>query len=106
MLSEEYIDLCRTFHELTLKDGAADEFDFQHLRHGKSLSWSDLLARHRTVILSEAGSGKTEEIRQTATSLRREGISNAPFGRSGLGFLRRFNVHISCLQAGVRLGVR
>ena len=72
-MSEEYIDLCRTFHELTLKDGAADEFDFQHLRHGKSLSWSDLLARHRTVILSEAGSGKTEEIRQTATSLRREG---------------------------------
>jgi hypothetical protein len=37
------------------------------------LAWDDLVKGHRTVILSEAGSGKTEEIRQAALKLRAEG---------------------------------
>lgn len=72
-MSEEYIELGRTFHELTLKSGDSDEFDYRRLGFGKRLSWSDLLSGYRTVILSEAGAGKTEEIRHTAQTLRNEG---------------------------------
>jgi len=39
----------------------------------ESRKWSDLLKLPRVVVLSEAGSGKTEEIRHTAQRLRREG---------------------------------
>lgn len=72
-MSDDYIELRRTFHELSLKGGDSDEFDYRNLRYGKGLSWSDLLAGYRTVILSEAGAGKTEEIRYAARSLRKEG---------------------------------
>lgn len=72
-LSEHYIELGRTFHELSLKSGESDEFDFRNLRYGKGLSWADLLAGYRIVILSEAGAGKTEEIRHSAQTLRQEG---------------------------------
>ncbi len=72
-MSENYIELGRTFHELSLKGGDSDEFDYRNLRYGKGLSWRDLLAGFRTVILSEAGSGKTEEIRHSAQTLRAEG---------------------------------
>jgi len=73
-LSEDYIyiELDRTFHELSLKSQVSDEFDYHNLRFGKSLSWQDILAGYRTVILSEAGSGKTEEIRHAAQTLRKE----------------------------------
>jgi hypothetical protein len=74
-LSEEYIELGRTFHELSMKSEESDEFDFRNLRFGKGLNWSDLLAGYRTVILSEAGAGKTEEIRHSAQTLRQEGKS-------------------------------
>ncbi|TIL69590.1 hypothetical protein [Mesorhizobium sp.] len=74
-MSEGYIELGRTFHELSLKGGDSDEFDYRHLRVGKGLRWQDLLARYRTVILSEAGAGKTEEIRHSAQTLRNEGKS-------------------------------
>lgn len=72
-MSDGYIDLERTFHELSLKVGDTDEFDYRNLRFGKHLRWSDLLAEYRTVILSEAGAGKTEEIRHAAQSLRQNG---------------------------------
>jgi hypothetical protein len=74
-LSDGYIELERTFHELSLKVGDNDEFDYRNLRFGKNLRWSDLLAEYRTVILSEAGAGKTEEIRHAAQSLRQNGKS-------------------------------
>jgi hypothetical protein len=38
-----------------------------------SLEWSDILQFSRVVILSEAGAGKTEEIRHTAQRLRHKG---------------------------------
>jgi hypothetical protein len=72
-LSEDYIELGRTFHELSLKSEESDEFDFHDLHFGKGLTWQDLLAGYRTVILSEAGTGKTEEIRHAAQTLRKEG---------------------------------
>lgn len=72
-MSGDYIELGRTFYELSLKSGESDEFDFRNLLFGKGLSWQDLLAGYRTVILSEAGAGKTEEIRHTAQTLRQEG---------------------------------
>ena len=72
-MSSDFIELERTFHELTLNGGDSDEFDYRNLRYGKGLSWQDLLGGYRTVILSEAGSGKTEEIRHSAQTLRAEG---------------------------------
>ncbi len=72
-MSEDYIDLERTFHELSLKSEENDEFNFRNLLFGKRLSWTDLLAGYRTVILSEAGAGKTEEIRHSTQMLRQEG---------------------------------
>lgn len=71
-MSEDYIKLGRTFHELSLKGEESDEFDFRHLRLGEGLRWPDLLAEYRTVILSEAGAGKTAEIRHSAQTLRQE----------------------------------
>lgn len=72
-LSEDYIELDRTFHELSLKREESDEYDFRNLFFGKRLNWADLLSGYRTVILSEAGAGKTEEIRHSAQRLRKEG---------------------------------
>lgn len=71
-MSDDYIELGRTFHELSLKSQDSDEFDYHNLHFGKSLSWQDILVGYRTVILSEAGSGKTEEIRHAAQTLRKE----------------------------------
>lgn len=52
----------------------SDAFDLnQAFFTGSRLQWDDLLKGYRTVILSEAGSGKTEEIRQTAHCLRAKG---------------------------------
>lgn len=72
-MSDEFIELERTFHELSIKGGDSDEIDYRKLGIGKSLVWSDLLTEHRTIILSEAGSGKTVEIRHAAQRLRAEG---------------------------------
>lgn len=72
-LSEHYIELGRTFHELSPKSGESDEFDYRSYYSDKKLAWADLLAGYRVIILSEAGSGKTEEIRHSAQLLRRNG---------------------------------
>lgn len=39
------------------------------------LRWPDLLSEYRVILLSEAGSGKTEEIRNVARRLRQDGKS-------------------------------
>ena len=67
-----FVELGRTFHEVT-NEAPNDEADVRQFVGGKSVSWADLLQEHRAVILSEAGAGKTEEIRQAATRLRSEG---------------------------------
>ena len=72
--SNDFVQLDRTFHELATHARESDSFDLnQTFVTGPSLSWQDLLKGFRTVVLSEAGTGKTEEIRQTARDLRAAG---------------------------------
>lgn len=61
-----FIDLHRTFSilEKNLKSEEATLFP-----SGVSLNWADLNQLHRVVVLSEAGSGKTEEISNTTKKL-------------------------------------
>lgn len=73
MLDSMFIELGRTFHQLS-ESIESDRSVAQLLfTSGKCLSWSDLIQEHRVVILSEAGSGKTEEIRNVARRLRSDG---------------------------------
>jgi|CXWL01.1.fsa_nt_gi hypothetical protein len=72
--ANDFVQLGRTFHELDKHARESDPFDLnQAFVTGPRLSWEDLLKGFRTVILSEAGTGKTEEIRQTAKRLRAAG---------------------------------
>ena len=73
MLTGMFIELCRTFHELSESSESDRSDDRLLFAGGKDLGWSDLLKEHRVVILSEAGSGKTEEIRNIALQLRSHG---------------------------------
>lgn len=69
-----FVELNRTFHELSKHARESDEFNLSEaFRVGSGLTWPDLLKNYRTVILSEAGSGKTEEITQMALKLRADG---------------------------------
>lgn len=70
----QFIELNRTFHELSSYAGESDEVDLTSVFHvGSHLRWSDLIQEYRVVLLSEAGSGKTEEIRNVSQKLRNEG---------------------------------
>jgi hypothetical protein len=76
MIDTEYpfIELNRSFHELSSYARESDESDLSRAFHvGEPLRWPDLLREHRVILLSEAGSGKTAEIRNIARTLRREG---------------------------------
>jgi hypothetical protein len=69
-----HIELDRTFWPL--RDG--EEYDPDTLRAQARfglhlMHWSNLLTMTRVVILAEAGTGKTHELRETARRLRREG---------------------------------
>ena len=68
----DHVELDRTFRVLPAAetDAPADELT---PGFGAQLSWRDLLSERRVVLLSEAGSGKTEEIRHTARRLLAEG---------------------------------
>jgi len=67
-----YIELHRTFAELLRDEKHGD--DARALSPGTAtLTLPDLLNEPRVVILSEAGSGKTEELRQAALHLRAQG---------------------------------
>ncbi len=71
---DEFIELGRTFHELSEHAGKSDDVDLSQVFHVKNnLTWNDVLKIPRVVILSEAGSGKTQEIRNAAKRLRAEG---------------------------------
>jgi hypothetical protein len=70
----EFIELDRTFHELLEHGEASDEAEISLAFHfGKQFHWPDLLKEYRVIILSEAGSGKTVEIRHTARAFREQG---------------------------------
>ncbi|HBO6119164.1 TPA: hypothetical protein L4583_006150 [Pseudomonas aeruginosa] len=74
--SDAFIDLDRTFSKILIDGDVSDDADLSG-RHSKSgeLHWPDLLSHHRVVLLSEAGSGKTAEIRNVTRQLRSEGKS-------------------------------
>lgn len=70
-----FIELYRTFHELSAGP-ESKRLDISVLfPKGESLNWQDLFKQYRIVILSEAGSGKTEEVRNAARNLRKVGKS-------------------------------
>lgn len=71
---DDFIPLDRSFHRLTVSEDGGDEAALHRLLgREKTLRWSDLLAEARVILLSEAGSGKTEEIRHMTRQLRSEG---------------------------------
>ncbi len=71
----DFIQLDRIFHELPEYIHEFEDMDLSLSFHGKQLCWSDLVDEYRLVILAEAGSGKTTEIRNLAHHLRSEGKS-------------------------------
>jgi hypothetical protein len=73
-LGYRFIDLDRTFHEVSKNSDENDEIDINLASYfGDRLHWHDLIKEYRLIILSEAGSGKTAEIRNVAHMLRAEG---------------------------------
>lgn len=71
---DSFIPLDRSFHELAVSGDGGDEAELHRLLgHEKALRWPDLLAEARVILLSEAGSGKTEEIRHITRELRGKG---------------------------------
>ncbi len=68
---DNFVDLGRTFHELSSQEAKTDDFDYsQAFWVRNKLTWADVLRENRVIILSEAGSGKTTEIRNAAEALR------------------------------------
>jgi hypothetical protein len=71
---DEFIPLDRTFQELAFEESAGDDADLtRRWRRPDALRWPALLREHRVILLSEAGSGKTAEIRNIARELRKQG---------------------------------
>ncbi|WP_409322651.1 NACHT domain-containing protein [Pseudomonas putida] len=74
MLTSSLIPLKRTFDTVDMTERVTDDSDFSHwFKNRGQLGWDDLLKEPRVIILSEAGSGKTVEIRQAAQTLRLQG---------------------------------
>jgi hypothetical protein len=70
----DHVPLNRMFRELPKNASESDDSDLSRAAYvSAGLSWNELLQDYRVVILSEAGSGKTEELRATATKLRSGG---------------------------------
>ena len=70
---DEFIALKRTFHALRQSEDTSDDTDLKGFRSEGGLTWDDLLAVPRVVLLSEAGSGKTVEARNACRELRGAG---------------------------------
>src|SRR5687767_125236 len=74
MAAEDFVELHRTFHELAADTGESDDLDLHSMFYtGSGITWEKLLSEFRVVVLSEAGSGKTAEIRNAARQLRSSG---------------------------------
>lgn len=71
---KEFIPLDRTFHDLATNTDDGDQAEWQRLLGREAvIRWPDLLVEPRVILLSEAGSGKTEEVRHITRQLRAEG---------------------------------
>lgn len=68
-----FIELDRSFRTLVDDPTTIASDDAKLVPSATSLKWVDLLKLHRVVVLSEAGAGKTEEIRNAARSLIDDG---------------------------------
>jgi hypothetical protein len=75
--STTFVQLNRRFLSLADKDPREETAAGSYLResHNRGLDWDDLLQRRLVIILGEPGSGKSEELRQKALSLRTAGQS-------------------------------
>lgn len=72
--AQDFIQLERTFHELTVDEKESDDSEFRRSFSNRSkLRWNDLLKFPRVILLSEAGAGKTAEILHTTKRLRSDG---------------------------------
>jgi len=71
--SYEFIELNRTFHEISKESSKNDGVDISQAFGVESFNWANLINEYRIIILSEAGSGKTAEIRNVACKLREQG---------------------------------
>ncbi|MFK3648016.1 hypothetical protein ACI2IY_06200 [Lysobacter enzymogenes] len=73
-MSDSFIELDRTFHLSVATGAKTDDVDLTRpLGRRGQMTWADLLARPRVVILSGGGAGKTFEIRHRAKLLHAEG---------------------------------
>ncbi len=76
---ENFIELNRTLHQLSAdysNEAKSDDVNIADAPgnyFGRNLSWEELLNEPRSIVLAEAGAGKTQEIRYTTTKLRLEG---------------------------------
>ncbi len=71
---DDYIELNRTFRDLAISDDEGDEAKMVRLWGRETPTrWADLLTEPRVIILAEAGSGKTEEIRHICRRQRLDG---------------------------------
>ncbi|MFP9139272.1 hypothetical protein ACLI1C_19010 [Devosia sp. XGJD_8] len=70
----QHVPLDRSFRELSSYASESDDVDLSKAFYvSDGIRWPELLQNYRVVILSEAGSGKTEELRTIAKKLRSEG---------------------------------
>lgn len=73
-LTDGFIPLDRTFSDLRLDPDADDDASLARMFGREApIHWTELLGEHRVILLSEAGSGKTAEIRAVARDLRGKG---------------------------------
>jgi hypothetical protein len=73
MPTDNFIQLHRTFSELSEESGKIDDIEISGSFTGARFDWNSLIKEYRVIILSEAGSGKTAEIRNAARSLIGQG---------------------------------
>ena len=76
MNQKSFIELNRTFYQLPSADTYGNDLgtnESLRLGMGGDINWGNLLEEYRVILLSEAGSGKTEEIRQATSKLRSKG---------------------------------
>lgn len=71
----QYINLIRRFHDLTTEVLESPDVLTSYSDHkiGSDVGWSELLRCDRVVILAEAGSGKTREMKEQVKRLSEEG---------------------------------
>jgi hypothetical protein len=71
---DDFIELDRTFRDLAMSEEEGDDAKMVRLFAREApTGWAELLAEPRVIILAEAGSGKTEEIRHICRRQRADG---------------------------------